>query len=196
MTISVVIATYNRAALLDDCLTHLARQRFGPGDEVIVVDNGSTDRTASVIDRQKDALPVPLVHLFETRPGKSHALGRAVRSARGDVLAFTDDDVNVGPAWLDAIRTAMNDPAVALVGGAVDPRWEGTAPRWLCANGDGYGRLAAPLALVDYGATPSDLGARTAIGANLAVGRDVLEQVGGFAPHLGKLRGTLLSGED
>src|SRR5438445_582224 len=59
-----------------------------------------------------------------------------------------------------------------------------------------YGPLASPLALLDYGSSTVDLGARTVIGANMAVRRSVFVQVGGFAPHLGKLRGTLLSGED
>jgi len=49
MTISVVIATFNRAGLLRDCLEHLARQRFEDGDEIIVADNGSTDDTAGVV---------------------------------------------------------------------------------------------------------------------------------------------------
>jgi cellulose synthase/poly-beta-1,6-N-acetylglucosamine synthase-like glycosyltransferase len=56
--------------------------------------------------------------------------------------------------------------------------------------------LGAPLALVDYGADADDLGERTVLGANMAVRRDVIARLGGFAPHLGKLRGTLLSGED
>src|SRR5438128_546444 len=99
MRISVIVATYNRATLLDDCLTHLARQRFEPGDEVVVVDNGSTDRTATVIRAHQQTLPVPLQWLAEPRPGKSHALGRAIAVATGDVLAFTDDDVNVDATW-------------------------------------------------------------------------------------------------
>jgi hypothetical protein len=85
---------------------------------------------------------------------------------------------------------------VALVGGPVAPRWERRAPRWLPVNRGAFGRLASPFAIIDYGAQSADLGARTALGANMAVRRDVVAQVGGFAPHLGKLRGTLLSGED
>jgi GT2 family glycosyltransferase len=196
MSISVIVATYNRAALLDECLDHLRRQRFEPGDEVIVVDNGSTDDTCAVIRHHQRMSTVPLHHLDEAAPGKSRALARAIAVASGDVLAFTDDDVNVEAAWLDAIRTAMADPGVALVGGPVAPRWERGAPRWLPSTRDGYGRLAAPLALLDYGPGPAELGARTALGANLAVRRDVAARVGGFAPHLGKLRGTLRSGED
>jgi glucosyl-dolichyl phosphate glucuronosyltransferase len=196
MTISVIVATYNRARLLDECLRHIARQRFETGDEIIVVDNGSTDDTSAVLAAHQRISPAPLHIRVEPEPGKSRALARAIGGARGDVLAFTDDDVNVDDGWLDAIREAMRDGRLALVGGRVGPRWQRQPPRWLRPGTDGYGRLAAPLALLDYGPQPAALGARTALGANLAVRREVVEQVGGFAPHLGKLRGTLLSGED
>ncbi len=87
------------------------------------------------------------------------------------------------------------------MGGRGAPGGERPPPQWLQAGaeagaGAGYGRLTAPLALLDYGPEPLELGPRTAIGANLAVRHDVIRRVGGFAPHLGKLRGTLLSGED
>jgi GT2 family glycosyltransferase len=196
MTISVIIATFDRADLLAECLAYLARQPFAPGDEVIVVDNGSTDRTQAVLSAAAATMPVPLRCLIETTPGKSHALARALEMASGDVLAFTDDDVDVGDAWLRAIRRAMSDPSVALMGGPVVARWERQPPVWLRAAADGSGRLAAPIALLNYGQTVSELGERTVLGANMAVRRSAFTRVGGFATHLGKLRGTLLSGED
>src|SRR6202158_5791012 len=168
MRISVIIATFNRAALLDECLDHLGRQRFVDGDEVIVVDNGSTDSTPSVIARHRGTFCVPLRHLEERRPGKSAALAHALALADGEILAFTDDDVNVGDRWLAEVRGAMTNGGGALIGGPVVPRWERRAPRWLrLEQGDGCSRLAAPLALLDYGPDPMDLGPRTAIGANL-----------------------------
>jgi len=196
MTISVVIATYNRATLLAECLQHLSRQRFCPGDEVIVVDNDSTDDTARVIADAQDGLAVPLRYLVEKKPGKSNAIAAALQIAKGDVIAFTDDDVDVDPSWVDEIRAVMNDPGIALAGGPVTPRWATPPPEWLRAAVETYGRLAAPLGLLNYGPESFPLGPRTVLGANLVVRAEVLRKLGGYAPHLGKLRGTLLSGED
>jgi glycosyltransferase involved in cell wall biosynthesis len=195
-SITVIIATYNRAALLDECLAHLRTQAFRPGDEVIVIDNGSTDHTGGVVARHQAAFTVPLHLLQEVTPGKSRAVARAVTFANGDILAFTDDDVNVDDGWLEAIRAAMADPAVALVGGPVTPRWQPGVPRWIQRARDQHPRLGAPVALLDYGSHCAELGARTVLGANLAVRWEVFTKVGGFPIHLGKLRGTLLSGED
>ena len=196
MTISVIIATHNRRNLLRECLAHLGVQSYRPGDEVIVVNNGSTDDSRNVIADHARTFPVPLRYLEENEPGKSHAVAAALRVATGDVLAFTDDDVNVDRLWLDAIRRAMTDPAITLIGGPVAPRWERRAPAWLRGAVDGYGTLTAPLALLNFGPDVVELGPRTVLGANLAVRREVFVSVGGFAHHLGKLRGTLLTGED
>ena len=195
-TISVVIATFNRAPLLDDCLNHLERQPFTEDDEIVVVDNGSTDGTADVIASHQGAHPGRIKTAVEPRPGKAVALARARELAGGDILSFTDDDVNVTRGWLDAVRRAMADESVTLVGGPVAPRWERRPPRWLQLDAVGYGRLAAPLALLDYGPQTASLGGRAALGANLSIRRGAFEQLDGFATHLGKLRGTLLSGED
>jgi GT2 family glycosyltransferase len=193
---SVIIATYTRAQLLADCLQHLSRQRFQPGDEVLVVDNGSTDQTQQVVRDLESRFSVPLRLLYEATPGKSHALARALSVATGDVLAFLDDDVTVEPDWLEVVRATMADPEIALMGGRVVPRWESSVPEWMRIAPLQHARLGAPLGLLDYPKDVEQLGGRTVLGANMAVRRDVFEAVGGFATHLGKLRGTLLSGED
>jgi len=196
MTISVVIATYNRGALLGECLRHLADQPFETDDEVVVVNNGSTDDTSRIIEASRQRFPVRLRHLTEPRPGKSHAVAAAVAAASGDVFAFTDDDVTVDPQWIAIIRRIMRDSNAALVGGPVFPRWEESPPRWLRFDAGEFGRLAAPLGLLNYGSDQIELGPRTVLGANMAVRRAPINKVGGYARHLGKVRGTLLSGED
>jgi GT2 family glycosyltransferase len=193
-TVSVIIATYNRASLLEECLQHLAQQSFGRGDEVVIADNGSTDQTGIVVARHAPTFPASLSRIVEPTPGKSHAVASALRVASGAIVALTDDDVNVSKDWLSELRGALTDDDVGVAGGPVDPRWEHPAPAWLQLAG--HKRLGAPLGLLDYGPTPAALGARTLLGSNMAVRRSVLQQLGGFSPRLGKLRGTLLSGED
>jgi GT2 family glycosyltransferase len=196
LTITVVIATHNRAGLLTTTLDRLRQQAFEPGDEVIVVDNASTDATSEVIARAAARFPVPLHARHDLSPGKAPALNAAIVGARGHVLALTDDDVLVGPEWIATIRRLFADPSLALVGGRVDPHWQREAPAWLQVEEHGrYGPMSSPLALLHYGEA-QDLGARTAVGANMAIRRSVFDELGGFSPNLGKRRGTLLGGED
>lgn len=197
MTITVLIATYNRAAMLARCLAQLGRQAFEPGDEIVVVDNGSTDSTRAVVREAASGARVAIHYILEPAPGKSHALATGLRTARGEVLALTDDDVIVADDWLGTIRQVWMELNPGLVGGKVIPLWERPAPRWLRpATGGAFGTLSAPLALLDYGPARAPLGVRTALGANMAVARRALDAAGGFPLELGKLRGTLLSGED
>lgn len=196
MRISIVVATYNRARLLRDCLDQLRRQSYEPGDEVIVVDNASTDNTAAVIAAAADGFPVPLRYLRETTPGKTPAMNAGIAAAHGDVLALTDDDIVVADDWLATARRLFSDATLSLAGGRVEPRWETAVPAWLQLERNGrYTRLASPLALLHYG-PEQELGRRTAVGGNLVVRREVLDAVGGFAGHLGRIRGTLMCGED
>jgi len=196
VNVSVLIATHNRAALLRSTLEQLSVQSFLPGDEVVVVDNASTDGTADVIARMTERFPVPLSRRYDGSEGKAPALNAAARIARGDVLALTDDDVLVSADWIEIIRRLFNDPSMALVGGRVDPHWQQPAPAWLEVEQNGkYGLMSSPLALLHYGEA-QELGRRTAVGANMAVRRSIFDALGGFAPHLGKKRGTLLCGED
>ena len=196
LSVSVVIATHNRASLLRSTLERLRCQQFEPGDEVIVVDNASTDDTAEVIQLAANEFRVPLRQIHDLSPGKAPALNAAIAAAQGDVLALTDDDVLVGEDWIAIIRRLFEDRSLALVGGRVDPNWQCDAPSWLQVEEHGrYGLMSSPLALLHYGEA-QDLGKRTAVGANMAVRRTVFEALGGFAPTLGKRRGTLLGGED
>jgi GT2 family glycosyltransferase len=193
-TATVIIATFNRAALLDDCLAHLAKQDFSTRDEILIADNGSTDHTAAVVAWHAHRFPARLTRIAVPTPGKSHAVTAALHVAQGDMIALTDDDVRVEKQWLSNLKRAFVNPQTALAGGPVVPRWERPAPSWLHVTA--RQRLGAPLGLLDYGDCKAPLGPRTLLGANMAVRRSVLQELGGYAPHLGKLRGTLLSGED
>ncbi len=196
VTITVVIATRNRASQLHAALEELRHQDYERDDEVIVVDNASTDATADVMARTADGFPVRLRRLSQSAEGKTPALNAGLAAARGDVLALTDDDVLVGKHWIREIRRAFERSTLDMVGGRVDPAWERTPPRWLRVEGtDRYENMASPLALLHYGGR-QNLGVRAVLGANMAFRRRVLQKLGGFAPEFNRRSGTLLSGED
>lgn len=121
--ISVIIATRNRAPQLERCL-----RRFEGLDlagvsawELIVVDNGSTDQTAQVVQDLKGENKLPLKYILESMPGVSPARNAGIRAAQYEILAFTDDDCMVGSGWLKAILQAFqSDPELSLVGGRVE----------------------------------------------------------------------------
>ena len=194
--ISVLIASRDRARLLAKTLQTLSRQE-PPGCpfEIIVVDNASTDDTAAVVSAAARECPAPLVYLRETRPGKSHALNTALGRARGDLLALTDDDVLVSPDWLGAFARAFAQTDADFAVGRILPLWEAPPPRWLSPAL--YGVLAIP----DAGTrrltiAPGVNDHVMPLGANMAIRRHVAERVGGWNPDLGKLQGTLRTGED
>jgi glycosyltransferase involved in cell wall biosynthesis len=194
--VSVIIATRNRRALLARTLDALLRQRW-PADrfEIVVADNGSTDATRVIVERAADRPSAPDIrYLFVARPGKSHAVNAALDLARGDILAFTDDDVRPDPGWLEAIVEALADEGRGFVAGRVLPEWETAPPPWMSPAV--YGVLAIP----DNGTRRIDIvdrgGDVMPIGTNMAVRRAVVDRVGGLRTDLGKIDGSLRTGED
>jgi len=117
LTISVVIVTLNRAHLLRDALASLMRQTRPP-DEVVVVDNGSTDTTGEVIAEFASSLN--LISVEEPRRGIPYARNTGVRHASKDIVAFIDDDCVASPDWLHFVEMPfVQDPDVGVVGGEV-----------------------------------------------------------------------------
>lgn len=190
--ISVVVSTYNRAHSLPLAIESILAQENAPPYELIVVDNRSTDGTAGVIGefcRRSDLVR----YVFESKQGVSHGRNAGIAHAAAPLIAFTDDDVAVSEDWVRAIEIAFESkPEFGCVGGKVLPRWPEPPPRWLTAQ------HWAPLALLDYG-LPQALDAgngKCLIGANLAIRREVFEQIGGFHPDSQKAGGLIYSWED
>jgi glycosyltransferase involved in cell wall biosynthesis len=194
---TLLIATYNRAALLDETLDSIRLLQVRPGRrwDVIVVDNNSTDATRAVVERQAASFPVPLRYLFETRQGRSSAMNAGIDAARGQVIAMTDDDVRVEAGWLDAACDSLDDPAIAYAGGPVAPIWETPPPRWLdLTRGDLWGTIA----IQDHGDRPFVYEERRKVplGANMAARRSLFTTIGGFRADLGRSSGRLVLGQE
>ncbi|HEX7254656.1 MAG TPA: glycosyltransferase [Gaiellaceae bacterium] len=105
--LSVVIPAKDAAATLGETLESLARQRFDDSWEVVVVDNGSTDGTATVARSFADRLPSLRVVDAPARNGIAYARNRGVEAARGRLIAFCDADDAVSDRWLRAVASGL-----------------------------------------------------------------------------------------
>lgn len=107
MNFSVVMCTFNREAELRRTLDSFKPiAQADPRDwELIVVDNNSTDGTKAVCEEFKATLP--LRYAFEAKQGQAAALNHATRIAQGEVILFTDDDVDVDAQYIEGYRKAL-----------------------------------------------------------------------------------------
>lgn len=140
MKVTVAICTWNRCEMLGATLQSLTRCSVPSGLEweVLVINNNCTDRTDEVAASFSDRLP--LRREFEPSPGLSHARNAAVRSARGEYVIWTDDDVLISEAWLSAYAAAYDRrPDAAVFGGPIRPYFESAPPAWLA---DGVAQVA------------------------------------------------------
>ncbi len=185
--ISVAVCTWNRAALLEECLLSLEGQEADPARfEVVVVDNNSSDGTADVV-RAFAARRPNVWGVREERQGLSHARNRAWSVARGDYVAFLDDDAKAPPGWLAAAGEIVEARAPALFGGPYYAFYDSPKPRWWK---DSYRSL-------EMAETARPLGAGEYLsGGNLFVRRDVFDRVGGFDPGFGMAGNTIAMGEE
>jgi L-malate glycosyltransferase len=129
--LSVLMATYNRAAKLAIVLDAYLRLESPPGGwELFVVDNGSTDETKQVVASFRDRLPV--TYLFEPKRGKNTALNSALPILQGDLVVLTDDDAPPRPGWLVQLRKSADaHPEFSIFGGVVLPKWEVPPEDWI-----------------------------------------------------------------
>lgn len=165
-SVSVIVASYNGAATLDECLASLGRLNY-PNYEVVVVDDGSTDATSEIVKRH----PVRCVRA-ESNGGLSRARNKGIAEAAGEIVAFTDSDAYVDPDWLYYLVTALEEQNAAAVGGPnLSPPEDG-----LIAQCVDHAPGNPTHVLLD------DEQAEHVPGCNMAYRRHVLETIRGFDP--------------
>lgn len=135
MNISVCIATYRRPERLSAVLDDLVHQRRPP-DEVVVVDNDANGSAREVVQRRR-ALGAPFPLHYDIQPIRNIALtrNRTVELAKGDWLAFIDDDERAPAAWLAQLVSAVTHHAADGVLGPVEPVVPIDAPAWIRCGG-------------------------------------------------------------
>ena len=192
MKASVIICTYNRAKSLARTLDSLKRMEV-PRDlswELVVVDNNSKDDTADVVGKFRATTPIHIQYVVETKQGLSFARNRGIRVKKGEITAFTDDDVIVDKFWLSEIVNAFEKYDAACVGGKILPLWEYPPPKWLRKE------LYCYIALLDSGEDVLRLELPHLWGANFAVKSSLFEKYGAFDTGLGRLPHKLYGYEE
>jgi len=189
--LSVIVCTYNGAAEIGSCLDALLSQDTSDPFEILVVDDGSTDGTAELVERY----PVRLVRHGDNR-GLGAARNTGIAAATGSVLAFTDDDCVPQAGWVRSLLAPYSDRAVIGVGGPVvaleTDNWlrrylslnNPLAPLEIdLADSSGFGHRLALYLRRAWHPRPDPGPVRQVysfVGANMSFRREALEAIGCF----------------
>lgn len=174
--VSVLIATRDRRAELEVQLRSLESIQAPEGGwELLVIDNGSSDDTPGLLRKVAEDGRLPLRALCQPRRGKSRALNQGILAARGELLAFTDDDAMVQPQWLRAFESAASAHAGAIGFAGRAPALGGPAPA-------GHGIINYEHGDRDFEIRPFET---PPPGVNFAFRRQAFERYGLFREDLG-----------
>jgi glycosyltransferase involved in cell wall biosynthesis len=168
---SVIVPVRNVAATIVDQLEALSGQTYPKPWELVIADNGCTDRTRARVEEWRDRLPPVTIVDASARRGVAHARNVGLRAARGDVLLICDGDDIVAPDWLEWMVAALDEHPV--VTGFIE-LVSLNAPKQYAWTGDAT-RIHPPIA---YGYLPY------APGGNLGMWREVFETIGPFDEDL------------
>jgi glucosyl-dolichyl phosphate glucuronosyltransferase len=173
--LSVIVCTYNRKKLLQDCLNSLVSQSIDPERfELIVVDNNSRDGTHSLVQSYEQWMK-HLSYVVETKQGLSHARNCGYETARGDYLIYLDDDAIAPKAYLENISQVISEHTPDFLGGPVYPYYVTQKPWWFL---DEYETRQYE--------NKSGFSNKCSIsGGNFVVRKSVLEKLGLFDPEYG-----------
>lgn len=180
MFISIIICTRNRATEVVNCLPRVAEQARAFEDvEVIVVDNGSTDNTRTAVEQSAGELAYPFRYVYEPVAGLCQARNRGRAEARGRVLAYIDDDVNIENDWVANLRAHFLDGGSDCLAGKIGSKLNGKLPfpmddtmRWFFCE-------------TNFGEEPRWLKSpEHPIGGNMGFTTDVFDSIGGFDTNL------------
>jgi GT2 family glycosyltransferase len=192
--LSIIIPTCRRGPMLLDCVASILRNDF-QDFEIIIIDQDRDQRLRSELDQRFDG-DQRLVYLVLSEPHASRARNLGIRHARGSILVFSDDDVEVESDWLRSYveAFAFSGETPAVVGGRLDPMWLAPRPDWLPDAKEYllgiYNKHDRFMPMPEHDQP---------IGANFAAHRAVMDAVGPFDERLGpsyaRKRG-LIYGED
>lgn len=176
-SISVVICVYTEERwrnILE--AVESVRQQTAKSLEILVV----VDHNPVLRDRLAAALPDVKVLENKEAQGLSGGRNTAISMARGDVIAFLDDDAVADPDWLKYLGGCYADPAVLAAGGMTLPNWQTRRPKWFPEEFDWT------VGCTYLGMPQSPAPVRNIMGGNASYRRELLHKVGGFHTGIGR----------
>lgn len=169
------------AAALDS-----VRRQTRPAREIIVVIDHNEKLRADALSAWPDVSVLPNKHAR----GLSGARNTGASAARGEVVAFLDDDAQADERWLEQLAAAYEDPRVLAAGGAVEPVWPAGRPRWFPPEFDWV------VGCTHSGMPHETSAVRNVVGANMSFRRQTLVDLGGFDDVIGRIGAVPLGCEE
>lgn len=172
------------------------REELLPCDEILVIDNNSSDHTGEVVSRFKEE-GLPLNYIFEGVQGLSAARNRALKEYKNDLIVFFDDDITVLPHCINSYRQSAFDIAdVGFFGGRIHVDWPKGQPSWLKSYE--LPMLNGLLVHYDLGQELRSYPPETHLpyGANFSLRRETVRSVGLFDQNLGVNGNQIGRGEE
>jgi glycosyltransferase involved in cell wall biosynthesis len=186
LLISVVIITYNRCDKLKLALDGLTKQNLDKTKfEVLVIDNNSTDDTRGTVENYQENLY--LRYYLERKQGGGYARDAGFRKARGEYVAFLDDDAIPTEDWIQALQQNIITHEPDCLCGPIIPYYTSEKPHWFKDEYE-IRTLGGDWHVMPEGTTYS--------GSNMTWKRSILYDVGGFDANLGVSGDKFIGGED
>jgi glycosyltransferase involved in cell wall biosynthesis len=175
--ISVVVVNYNRPLEVRDTVQSLINQSVEPF-EIIIIDDGSKTPLSMKLEGSK----LKLIR-FEKEVGLSGARNYGISIAKGEYVAFIDDDAIASKRWIEEIQSGIIAGG-EILGGPLRPIFKAKPPKWWNEMNLGY--------FVGVGNSEK----REIWGANMVFKKEVFRKIGVFNPNIGRQKGKLLAFED
>jgi glycosyltransferase involved in cell wall biosynthesis len=193
--LTAIICTYNRAKYIGNLLESVAKNDLAKSEyEIVLVDNNCTDNTREICEAfAKAHKDVNFRYVLEPEQGLSAARNKGIKEAKGDVIAYIDDDALVDTWYLRTYAEwfAMH-PETMACGGPIEPLYETEEPSWMTPY-----TKALLTAWMNYGDKVREYPkGRYPGGGNAAYRKEVFDKVGLFNTALGRKGGNLMGSEE
>lgn len=195
MRFSFITCTYNRDKYIGQTLQSVCNQTYADNNhEIIVIDNNSTDNTASICEEFRAEYPNKnFRYVKEMNQGLSFALNRGIKEAQGEFLIFVDDDETIIPEHLERLDNHLRTyPEAVLCGTPVIPVYEIPEPKWMSRFTQ---RLIG--GYFDQGKEVKILEAKNYPGTgHTIIKKELYERYGNYNTELGRKGTSLIGAED